>query len=430
MANVNIDLFNLIDENERRPGSWIMVKGENLNEALKPLISKLAVKFASKRKLTKYLQNKFNISQSTSERFVFLMKDWHPLFLIREITDLSGISRLKIQENIEFLKMNKPPLKVYKAVKGLSVDLCKIVGAHAADGTLNRNFFRITDGYKSNIIAFKNWVENVFGVEYPIKKISEKEWCVEFHSGIISAYLRRIFGFPSGMKQYTVSEPELIKNTLLRFRKAFVLGALTFEAGVGIRHQVELCVSSKAFRDSLADILNLLNLEFTNMEQSSGKYWRLWSNKLSEDEAKKWMELFEPETEKWFKLKDYAYGYQEKVNSFEEAVDKLNEIYPPKSSSKICLKDVLSTIKELKETYRYELVSFLCKKKNLDSYGGEWAHSLFPYLDILRRANVIQVEKKKFGKKKSFGSIVREVYIYNPKITEWKVPSRPFQLKY
>lgn len=102
----------------------------------------------------------------------------------------------------------------------------------------------------------------------------------------------------------------------------------------------------------------------------------------------------------------------------------LNKIYPVKEASKICMKDVLSTIKELKKTYRYELVSHLCKNKNLDSYGGKWAHSLFPYLNILKRANIIHIEREKFGKKKSFGSIVREVYIYNPKINEWKIPTR------
>ncbi len=424
--DIKIDLFNLIDENETKPGSWIMAKGEKLNETLKPIIENIALKFGSKRKFTEYLQNRFNLSQSTSERFVFLMKGWYPLFLIKEIADLANTSYLRVQEGIDFLKINQPPLKIYEAVKELTEDLYKIVGAHAADGTLNRNFFKINDRYKSNLLSFKNWVKDVFGVEYHLKKISENEWCISFHSGVISAYLRKIFDFPSGTKQYTVSEPEMIKNAPLNLRKSFVLGALTFEAGVSMKHQVELCVSSKAFRDSIAEILSLLNVKFIKMEQQSGGYWRLWSNKLSKEEAKKWMELFEPETEKWFKLRDYTYGYQGKVYSFEKAVEILNKTYPYKSSSKICLKDVLFAIKELKKTYRYELVSFLCKSKNLESYGGKWAHSLFPYLHILKRANIIYVDKEKFGKKKSFGSIVREVYAYNPKIEEWRIPNRSF----
>jgi len=226
------------------------------------------------------------------------------------------------------------------------------------------------------------------------------------------------------MKQYTVSEPKIIRNAPLNFRKSFALGALTFEAGIGMKHQIELCVSSKTFRDSIAEILNLLDIKFTKMQNKSGKYWRLWSNKLSKEEAKKWMQIFEPETEKWFKLKDYIYGFQGKVSSFEEAIEMLNKVYPYKEASKICLRDVLFAIKQLERTHRYELVSYLCKNKNLDSYGGKWAHSISHYLNILRKANIINIERRTFGKKKSFGSIVREVYIYNPKIAEWRVPNR------
>ena len=44
--------------------------------------------------------------------------------------------------------------------------------------------------------------------------------------------------------------------------------------------------------------------------------------------------------------------------------------------------------------------------------------------NILKMANIISVEKKKFGKKKSFGSIVREVYIFNENVVSWRLPLR------
>ena len=160
------------------------------------------------------------------------------------------------------------------------------------------------------------------------------------------------------------------------------------------------------------------------MEKQSLSYWRFWSNTLTKEEASKWIELFEPNTEKWFKLNDYINGYSRRVNSFEEALQILNLIYHEQSSSKIILKDVLLALKELKQTHRYELADYLAKKNNLESYGGKWAHSLKHYLDILRAANIISVEKKRFGPKKSFGTIVREVYIFNENIRDWKVPER------
>lgn len=62
------------------------------------------------------------------------------------------------------------------------------------------------------------------------------------------------------------------------------------------------------------------------------------------------------------------------------------------------------------------------KEKKLEIYGGIWGHSLRHSLDILKRAHMIKVEKRRFGPKKSFGTIVREVYIYNPEISEWSLP--------
>ena len=191
-----------------------------------------------------------------------------------------------------------------------------------------------------------------------------------------------------------------------------------------MKHQVDLCVSSKEFRDSIAEILTLLGLRFTKMEKISGEYWRLWSNKLSEDEANKWLNLFEYNSEKWLLINDYINGFQGKSDTFEHALLSFDEVYPSKSASKICLKDVLIAIKQLNKTNRYQLVSYLCNEKNLVSYGGKWAHSLKYYLDILKRANAIDVSKENFGKKKSFGSIIREVYTFNPKIEEWKTPLR------
>jgi hypothetical protein len=422
---VRIDLFKLIEEKEKRLESWVMGSGENLSKILKQLIEKISIGFGSKRKFANYLMNKYGLSQSVSERFVWLMKDWIPLILIREVADLAKIDYIDIQDNIDYLKINQPPLKVYKAVKELSEDLCKIVGAHAADGTLSGNLIRITDGYESDLIALNKWIENSFDVKYKVKKVkNSNEWAIEFHSGVISLYLRKVFGFPSGTKVYTVSEPEIIKNASLNFRKSFALGVLTFEAGVGMTRQVSLCVSSKEFRDSIADILVLLNLRFTKMENISGGYWRLWSNKLTKEEANKWLTLFEPNSEKWLLLKDYICGYLGRASDFEQALYILDRVYPSKSASKVCLKDVLMAIKELSKTHRYELVSYLCKKNNLNSYGGKWAHSLINHLNILKEANAIYVSRENFGKKKSFGSIVREVYIYNPNISEWKVPLR------
>ncbi len=412
-----LDLFRLHDSKDK---SLIVAKGKDLKIELKRLIEKTDF---SNTALVKHLMKKFNISITTAERLVYLKKEWYSLIFIRELVDLTKTSKYEVQDKIESLKSSKPPVVEYKAIKELTIDLCKIVGAHAADGTLNDSYISITDGHKNNILALINWFSE-FDYSPKLIKISKNEYGIRVHSRIISRYLTKFFDFPSGCKQYTVKEPEIVKNSQLRFRKAFAIGALTFEAGIGMKHQIEFCVSSKAFRDSIVEILNELNIPHKSMKNNSLSYWRFWSNTITKEETSKWIELFEPNTEKWFKLNDYVHGYAGKVNSFEEAVQILNSTYPKQSSSKVTLKDVLLALKELKQTYRYELADYLAKKNNLKSYGGKWAHSLRHYLDILKAANIILIEKKRFGKKKSFGTIVRDVYIFNENIGDWRVPER------
>lgn len=424
---IGLDLFKLHDlEKDDAPKKWICAKGKNLKAEIKKIIEYLNESRFSNPKLIKHFVNKLNISSASADRLVYLRKEWLPLVFIEEALSLAGKSdqKLSVLNEIEFLKANQPPLRFIKAAKKLTPNLCKIAGAHAADGTMHNNFFCITDGYKSNIDAFKNWLKEEFGVEYQTTKISANEFGISFNNKVFTRYLNKILGFPSGNKVYFVKEPDIIKNSTIELRKAFALGALTFEAGVGISRQIEFCVSSKEFQKSICEILGLLDIKYTKMERQSNGYWRFWSKRLNQEEAKKLLNLFEPETEKWFKLYEYANGYQGKANSIEEAVSAFGMIYSRKSSSKISIKEVILSIKELKETHRYALVEHLVNKLKLKSYGGKWGNSLKHYLDILKSANIIKIEKMRFGKKKSWGSIIRDNYIYNPNVDEWKVPLR------
>lgn len=418
---IRLDLFRLHDSKDNSE-NWIFAKGSNLKLELKKMISKTGY---SNTELVKYLMKKFSISIASAERLVYLKKarDWYPLLFIEELVNLTKYPKFEIQDSIEFIKSSHPPAVEYKAVKELTINLCKIAGAHAADGTLRNSYIAITDRHKNTILCLMKWFKD-FDYFPKIFQISKNEYGIRFNSRIMSRYLTKFFDFPSGCKQYTVKEPEIIKRSPLELRKAFALGALTFEAGFGISNKVELCVASKDFRDSISNILSKLDIKHKSMKKLSSNYWRLWSNTLTKEEALQWIKLFETDSEKWFKLRDYIYGYSKKVASFDEAVQVLNSVYPNQSSSKIDLKDVLMAFKELKQTCRYDLADYLVKKNKIKSYGGKWAHSLRPYLDVLKKANIISVKKERFGHKKSFGTIIREVYVFNDNISEWRVPER------
>jgi len=424
---MEIDLFKLQDKTlDVKPRNWLVVKGNNIKNVLSLLLQKLERDGISRYKLHKILMKELAISKANSQRLVYLRREWYPLIFIEKLFDLTNKSKKDFQNNIEYVKVNTPPSKPVKAVKELTEDLCKICGAHAADGTLHDSFICITDEDENNLECFKKWMENTFEIKLPcIRKVkNSNEWRLAFHNKVISRYLNKIFEFPSGKKVYNVNEPEILRNSDMKFRKAFANGALSFEAGIGISHTVGFCVSSKAFRDSICEILNFCSIKLKIMEKKSSEYWRFWSNSLSVEEAKKWLDLFEPSTEKWFKLYEYVNGFQGKINKIEDAIMIFDSIFGIKSSSKITLKDVLKEMITLKKTYRYELVGNLIKKKGLN-YGGKWAHSISHYLYILKRANIIFVSKGKFGPKKSFGTIIRDSYELNPNILEWKVPFRP-----
>lgn len=422
-----LDLFKLHDPvRDKTPKKWIVVRGKNLTSCLKKLVNELEGRGISNTSLVRYMMQKFNISIASAERLVYFKKEWLPLIFMEEILTLLHKEeiRFELQEKIEFIKVSQPPVKILMAPKRLSIILCKIAGAHTADGTIHDCYFCINDRYKSNLVAFNDWLKEEFNLSAKINEVSENEWKICFHNKIFTRYLIKFFGFPSGCKQYTTKEPEIIKNAPIEFRKAFALGALTFEAGVGMKHEIEFCVVSKDFKDSIINILTLYNIRYKDMQRQSSGYWRFWSNTLTKEEVLKWIEFFEPNTEKWYKLKDYVEGFSRKVHSFDEALKMLGSVYPRQSSSKIVLKDVLLAIKEFKKIYRYELVDYLAKKNNLKSYGGKWAHSLKHYLNILKKANLISVKKEGFGKKKSFGTVIREVYVFNEDIDEWRVPER------
>lgn len=191
--NLILDLFMLHDVKiDDRPRKWIVAKGKDLKKEIQRLIKIINNNGINNVSLVKHLMRRFNISITSAERLVYLKKEWFPLVFIEEVMILARKEdeRFKIQDKIELLKANQPPLKIYSAVKKLSIDLCKLVGAFAADGTLYDNLFRITENKKVTIRAFKKIIDNEFGINSKMVKIkkSKEEWGIEFHSKVIARY--------------------------------------------------------------------------------------------------------------------------------------------------------------------------------------------------------------------------------------------------
>jgi hypothetical protein len=427
---IKFDLFQLHDKVvDNTPTKWICANSKEIWTELSKYIMEAAnANGTSRRQLSRLIAKNLKISVVTANTLVYPGREWIPLIFIEEILKIAKKSDEKfiINDKIVHLKVSSPPLKIVKAPKKLTIELCKIMGSHTADGTLGKGYyFHISDGDRGNLKAFQKWLKIEFNLEYKVSKVDgSNEWEIGFHSKIFSRYLIKFFHFPEGKKCDTTGMPEVIQRSNAEFRKAFAIGAMSFESGLGAARDVSLCVLSKKFRDDLAEVVKECNIPFVVLDRPSLTYWRFWSERLSNESAQRWIQLFEPNTEKWHKLQEYSFGYKGKVSSFEEAVAAIEKVYPKLSANKVTTNEVLMVIKRFNETHRYEIVEALRNEKNLLTYGGKWAHSLRHHLDVLKDMNMILVHKERFGPKKSFGTIVREVYRFNPNVKEWAVPKR------
>lgn len=433
MKEIPLHLFRLYNKEDGSKGQ-IVAKGEDLKAEIEELISSIEDTGMSKTQLVKHLVKRLNISITTAERLVYLERScpyirriWFPLVYIQELLSLSPEKHYEIQNKIEFLKINNSASFPIKAVRHLTEDLCKIAGAHAADGTLHKGkdygtYIAVVDQHKNSIEAIARWFKDAFGIELKVKSSPNKKmWQVAFRNKIIGRYLNKIFGFNYGSKTYDVEEPEIIKNAPMRYRRAFALGFLTFEGGVGIKNQIELTTRSERMRDSIYQILVNNEIDVRKKDRlDSRQMWRLWSTALSKKEAEGWLHFFEAGTEKWSKLYEYINGFQGKVDNFEDAKKAFCSVFPFQSASKTSIEEILDIVMKDKETWRYAI------QDKIEGMESKWAHSVAHYVRILERANAIRIEKRKFGKKRSFGSIIRDVYIYNPNISSWRVPYRPW----
>ncbi|MFH0973439.1 MAG: hypothetical protein V1817_01475 [Candidatus Micrarchaeota archaeon] len=431
------DLFLLHDPvRDKKPRSRLVCSGDGLSELVQETLSEIYLR-RTRGEVSRYFVSQLGVSQLTEERLRRPNKHWFQLVFLQKLLKLWRDScdkppaevesrKQAFFTRIEFLRVNLCNSVAVVAPKHLTLTLCKIAGAHAADGTLADCFFCITDRSRENILAFQNWVFESFAFKPRVSCNGPNEWRLAFHNKAFVRYLQVFFGFPLSSKLFTVREPYVIRAAELRYRQAFALGVLSFEAGICISREVAFCVASKQFRDDVCDILSLSEIQFKQPEKISGGYWRFWSGRLSRDSALKWLDFFEPKTEKWFKLFELANGFQGKAKTFEEAMSAFDSVFYNNSANKVCFKDVLLIISRLQQTHRYELASEIVKLNGLSSFGGKWAHSLRYYLDFLVDAKVVSVSVVDFGPKKSFGRIRRQVYSFNPNVSSWRVPYRPW----
>jgi hypothetical protein len=413
---MKLDLFLLHDDKlDYTPKKCLVVSGTNLKEEIDRYIKNLINAGWTKKSLSEYFSKRLSFSKITCEKLVYLRKDFYHLVFLRELLKLcnSYDKRFDFQDKIDYIKACQPPEKIYSAVKLVSPELCKFAGAHAADGTIKDNYFALSEGYLSNMKTLQTWIFVLFGIKYKINKISNQEWKINFHSKVITRYLTHLLYFPNGYKTNIVSIPKPIANTNLKSKQEFTKGFMTFESGIGIKNEIELCVLSKQIIDELAEVFSNTHVKFVKKKPKSGNYYRIWSGKINQKEAKQWLQFYEEDTFKYNHLRDYANGYTNTANTFTQAIQILNFAFPKKPNNKTSLIELILAMRKIEICTRHDLKN----AAKLKSFGGPWNGSLKPYLLILEQTKIIIT---KIGKSNGKSC---QIYTYNPNIKTWLLPS-------
>jgi len=351
MQNMDLkfDLFKLhIPEEDKDPRwSWIRASGIELTELVYSYIQKLTASVGTNQaaKHINRLIPKLKIN-SILDYFWGEKRTNFPLIFLEKLAEqFENSQEIKNEflDKIETLSISRYDSKPIKAVKKLNLTLCKIAGAHAADGALWGEYnYQLVDSNKSAVIEFTRWLEEVFG--YKIKAKPHKKnnaYNVYFKSRIIGRYLNKFLGFPIGKKSSIVKEPQIIKNSNLNFRKAFALGVLTFDGSVDTRGKPAIQSKSKDLILDLYEILKTENIliSFNNKPDKIGRYILQFSNF-----EPKLLNYFDKNSGKWQRLNELIYGFQGKAGTLEEAKKAFDLAYPKTTLSLINFSDILDAI--------------------------------------------------------------------------------------
>ena len=194
--------------------SWVRAYGRRLNSLFEELLS---ISDLSKGELAKLL----GVSKAAVQNWT---KDGEavPLKAFALLAGRKPETRRAVVESIEMLRFGRTG-ELVKAVNKLVPELAQIAGAHAADGSLTAIGGRglltaeweIGDSYRENVEAVYEAIVKLFGPIIDKPKRRGKMWRLRTRTQVVPRYLVKIFGFPIGEKEHTVSMPKVLKDPRL-----------------------------------------------------------------------------------------------------------------------------------------------------------------------------------------------------------------------
>ena len=384
--------FSLLSLNNKRwdkhPRSWICISGKNVKEIISKIEKEIIKsKKTNREQISRLIEKKLSCAHTSIKRLLQGKIKFYPIPIILELCELSREEKFNkslLENSIEYLKVNSASSKPIKAVKELSKELAKIIGAFCADGSLsiqfvvsskkeeglekvkglgnikksqsrkeyyisislnrenyykladfskeNRNFqtqahyaIELTDEYQSNVEAFNNWVFSLFEIKPNSFYQRDLAWRIIFSNKILARYLITFFGFLPGCKTDIVSEPEIIKNSEFKIRKEFAKGVIMFDGCVTKRKTISFSTISPNLANSIKDILEKDGLKvgsFLNNRKEYSVYT------FANENVGKLLEYFEKGTKKAELLRWLTYkSFESQQVTYEKDFKNTKNIY-------------------------------------------------------------------------------------------------------
>ena len=427
-------LLGLHDKKDRSYQSWIYASGKDLQNIVKNLLNSEKVEeiveglkkeiasYRNKSKTLIYLKNLLSSIETGAP------VTWFPLVLLVRLS--KNTHEEEITAHIDKLGTVKDNNKIVevRAVKKLDKKFAKLLGVHAADGSISHYDGQIwvKDENYYNLVLVKTLFEDVFGLSPKIIKLKKADaYGLYVNNKVIMRYFTKIFGFAEGYKADSVSTPEMLRCSSFEIKKSFASGVLMADGCVGFDGKISINCKSKRLVEDVHSILLEDGLRVADIRNSIHNGKSMWyfsapaPTKMTEIEKLKWLECFDHNSDKWYRVKENVFGQLEgKVNEY-EVVEKIFSLaYPGGNNSKIKLTDVIKVVEKLDVIEQKQLAKIL----NVD------LSTVSKYVKILKTANILAVVKRKKSKGVGKGSSPF-IYSFNKIVSEWKVPYRQFNLQ-
>ncbi len=409
---MDFDLFGLDDIEGKR--SIVYFRGLGCRDLFSNLVSECCEHAGLTRVLLcNQLTGHFGSERSTIQKFVY-SKHYFPIYLISKLCSMLSDDRQtyyneKFNGAVEVVKVGTSKRWI-AFPKRLTSELAWLCGVIAADGCIpkeenGRERIVIVDQNRNAILKANGMFEKVFGFEGSIYHKFGRYYILVIDCKTISKFFTTFLGFNYGYKTDIICEPEIIKKS--EFRLDFAAGVMSFDGSVELDGSVSLGCTSKRLVEDVYQILNDNHFLVHFSRDDADTFYMRTRCLLNDSDAEKWIGLLGLDTEKGQRLNSLVNGFSGVVSSEKEALDRLLRFSKYTRRRESPLIRVFSILK----------TEGSVEKQDLQARVGVTHATLYKYLYLLRKANIVSCKEGAFGRG------YRNFYKFNNNLSEWRVPT-------